>query len=442
MMTLKKNYFINQDINTLYLNLCTTLGDNGIGSQNIRILGNPGAGKTSFLYALKQMSENNQDSILNKFYFYIYHINKSDGLTEEDSYKNEINKNIISAWKEFYNVNGFSDDYMRIESQKLTFKETINLATQYYKENKKLFSKIMIFAVDDVDLLPDEDVIKVVDHILRSLEINSVKKWLCIRKVTIESYAAATKRRVEEFFPDPYTFPKISLFDLVNYRIDKAFDDNRNIKHPFSKILCEDTIVPICEGNMREGLALLKTILENVLPKGFAKKETNELVIQNYIAKSAVETLCSSQKLLDLHSITFKRCSFPLAVDILACIRHHASESIIYGSLTDCCIRRDHLSGNIIGEDNRIAQVRSSDFNAILNKLIEFQLVLKHDKDSYHLTDKGKVLSSFSTRDFYFNYFKNSNQMKIDDDYYWSLSEHQINYPSIVAMYLSTSKLK
>lgn len=69
-------------------------------------------------------------------------------------------------------------------------------------------------------------------------------------------------------------------------------------------------------------------------------------------------------------------------------------------------------------------------------------LLTQYYKDTYHLTDKGKVLSSFSTRDFYFNYFKNNNQMKIDDEHYWSLSEHSINYANIVSMYLSTSSSK
>lgn len=430
------NYYINEDIETLYLNLSTTLEFGGLDSQNVRIIGHPGAGKTSFLYAMKFMSEQeDQDNPLSKYYFYIYHINKSDGLSEEDSYRLEIEKNVLSAWKGFFSLNGFADDFLRIESQKLSYKESINLATLYYKEHKSQFSKIMIFAIDDVDLLPGEDVIKVVNHLLRSLEINSVKKWLSIRRVTIENYPADTKSRVEEFFPDPYDFPKISLLELISHRINKAFKESAP-KIPFNKLLCDETIYPICEGNMREGLAILKTLLENIHPKGFELK-TSEKVIQEYIAKSAIDTLCRSQKLLDLHSQSFRICSFPLAVDILACIRQHSHEPIIYGSTTECCTRRDFLSHNLVGTDDRVAKVRTQDFKQVISKLIEHKLVFKKSKDYYDLTEKGKILSSFSTRMYYFNFHRENNKAIIDDEDYWLLSEHQLDYADIVNNFIT-----
>lgn len=436
--TFEKNYYINEDISTLYNNLTATLEFNGIESQNVRILGHPGAGKTSFLYAMKYMSEYVEDAPLKNYYFYIYHINKSDGLTDEDTYEKEIDKNILLAWKGFFEANNFSDQFLRIDAQNLSLKQKINLATSFYRENKSNFIKVMIFAVDDVDLLPGEDVLRVVNHILRSIEVSSVKKWLSIRRVSIENYSRETKSRVEEFFPDFFDFPKVSLYELVNYRIENSFHNDEKVKNPFSKLLCDETISPICENNMREGLALVKSLLENVFPKGFAKA-TSEKVIQEYVSKSAVETLCISQKLVDLHSMTFKICPFPLAVDILACIRHHSHEPVIYGSVTDCCTRRDFLSNNPVGEEGRHASVRSQDFNKIITTLVEQKLVLRMSKGYYQLTDKGKLLSSFSRRDFYFNFHKNNNKVIIDDELYWELSKHKLDYSNIVSNYLTVA---
>lgn len=429
----KKSYYINDAISTLYNNLTTTLEYNGLASQNIRLLGDPGAGKTSFLYAMKYMSEND-DKILKNYFFYIYHINKSDGLQDGEIYENEIDKHIFIAWKKFYEANNHIDDFIRIESQDITLKQKINLATDFYKENKSTFSKIMIFAVDDVDLLPGDDVLRVVNHILRSIEIGSVKKWLSIRRVSLENYNRETKSRVEEFFPDFFDFPKISLYDLVSYRITNA--STANPKNPFGQLLCDDTISPICEGNMREGLALVKSLLENIPPRKFAL-QTDEKVIQEYISKSAVDTLCRSQKLLNLHSMAFKICPFPLAVDILACIRHHSHEPVIYGSLTDCCTKRDFLSGNILGEEERHAKVRTQDFNMIIKNLIEHKLIIRIAKDYYQLADKGKLISSFAIRDFYFNFHKENGKLVIDDDQYWELSKHKLNYSEIVSNYLT-----
>lgn len=437
--TFEKNYYINDDISTLYSNLTATLEFNGIESQNVRILGQPGAGKTSFLYAMKYMSEYAKDTPLNNYYFYIYHINKSDGLDDEETYEKEIDKNILLAWKGFFDANNFSDQFIRIDAQELTLKQKINLATSYYKDNKSDFIKVMIFAIDDVDLLPGKDVLRVVNHILRSIEVSSVKKWLSIRRVSIENYNRDTKSRVEEFFPDFFDFPKVSLYELVNYRIENSFKLSEKVKNPFNKLLCDETISPICENNMREGLALVKSLLENIFPKGFAKT-TSEKVIQEYVSKSAVETLCISQKLVDLHSMTFKICPFPLAVDILACIRHHSHEPVIYGAITDCCTRRDFLSNYIIGEDERHASVRTQDFNKTINTLVDHLLVVKMSKDYYQLTDKGKLLSSFSRRDFYFNYHKSNNKVIIDDEQYWELSKHKLDYSGIVSNYLTIIK--
>lgn len=433
-----RNYYINEDISTLYHNLTATLEHNGVETQNIRILGNPGAGKTSFLYALKHMSEQDEKSPLHNYYFYIYHINKSDGLSDEETYEAEIDKNILLAWKGFFNINGFKDQFNRMDSQELSLKEKINLSTSYYRDHRDKFAKIMIFAVDDVDLLPGEDVLKVVNHILRTIEVGSVKKWLSIRRISLEKYNGETKSRVEEFFPDFFDFPKVSLFELVSHRIAKAFEGDS--KNPYNKIVCDETILPICEGNMREGLALVKSLLENVFPKNF-KKHTSEKVIQEYVAKSAVDTLCRSQKLIDLHSMTFKICPFPLAVDLLACVRYHAHEPIIFGSLTDCCTRRDYLSDNVIGVNDRHAFVRAPDFKKLLKTLIEHKLIISSSKEYYQLTDKGKILSSFSRRDFYFSFHKDNDKAVIDDEQYWLLSKHKLDYSEIVSNYLTVRKV-
>jgi hypothetical protein len=434
----QKSYYITTEIQSLYENLTASLDNNVLNSSNVRILGRPGTGKTSFLYALKYMSEFPGSDSLTNCYFYIFHINKSDGLKGEDSYKDEINDHILLAWKGFFEANGYGDDYLRISSQKLPAKETMNLATAFYKSRKSDFKKVMIFAVDDVDLLPDSDVIGIVDHLLKSLEISSVKKWLSIRSVTLENYSRETKKRVDEFFPDPYDFPTVSLFDLVNYRIKNSFSNSSIPKLPFEKNLCEGTISPICEGNMREGLALLKTLLENVHPKGF-KATVSEKVIQQYIAKSAVDTLCRSQKLQNLHSITFKNTSFPLAVDILACTRHHAHEPIIYGAVTECCTKRDFLSGNCVGEKGRIAMVRVADFNHVMQLLIDHEFITKGQKERFHITEKGKILSSFATRPHYYLFNRDNNKMVIDDEIYWDLAQHQISHNEIVNNFITVS---
>ncbi|MEZ8574213.1 hypothetical protein AB6C82_05185 [Vibrio splendidus] len=431
-----KSYYQSKDIAAIYTNICETL-KNDANSHNVRLAGDPGAGKTSFLYAIKKMSEHDKnENILSSFFFYIFHINKADG--DSSDYKLEVLYHIKRAWKQFYINAGPKDVYTRFRSQEISTKDLINKLSDYYKNHKKLFTKTMVFIVDDVDLLPGEHVGVVVENVIKNIEINSVKKWLVIRKVTFDNYSAATKQKIEQFFPDPYTFPTISLNELVDFRIENT-SGSESPKLPFSKSLCDETILPICEGSLREGLALLKSILEENLPGKF-KDTTDQSVISNYIENCAIRTLLSSQKLIDLHSRLFRVSSFPIAIDILACARFHSSVEIIYGSVSDCLVERNRKAKNIIGGDESIFKLRQADYNNIMNKLVDHGLVRKEGKDRILISDKGQITSSFSVRDFYFEHSKLKSKLAIDDEIYWQLSEKNINHKEIVDTYLTWKK--
>ncbi|MBL0638697.1 Cdc6/Cdc18 family protein [Aeromonas veronii] len=429
----KKNYYLTSDIATIYTNICETL-ENSVNATNVRISGDPGAGKTSFLYAIKKMSEELSENpgILSRFCFYIFHINKADNNSEE--YKNEISYHVKEAWKQFYQSTGQGHTYTRFKAQNLSIKDLINKLSDYYKDNKQKFGKTLIFIVDDVDLLPGEHVGLVVENIIKCLEINSVKKWLVIRKVTFDNYSAETKLKIEQFFPDPYSFPTISLKELADYRI-KNTCDNASPKHPFKVELCDDIILPICDGSLREGLSLLKSLLEENHPGKF-KTSTDESVISNYIDNCAVKTLLSSQKLIDLHARMFRITLFPIAIDLLACARYHSSINILFGAVSDCLLERNIKSGYLVGNDASIFKLREVDFKETLNILVEHGLLIHDGKNRILLTDKGKITSSFSVRDFYFEYCKQKTKLIIDDEHYWTLSEKNINHKDIVDTFL------
>ena len=429
-----KNYYRAKEIVKLYNNICETL-KNKHSAANIRLSGSPGAGKTSFLYAIKKISERNEsDCILSDFYIYIFHINRAD---DEDGYKEEIIHNIKKAWKGFYSVCNESDQYDRFEGQKLSNKEMINKLGEYYIENKGSFQKIMIFAVDDVDLLPGEHVSNIVDIVLRNMEIGSVKKWLVIRNNTFDNYVASTKIKIEQFFPDPYPYPNISLHELIKFRIKNIVDDkSMTCKNPFSEDLCDEKIIGICEGNMREGLSLLKSILEENLPGSFMNS-TDEKVIQNYLDNCAIKTLMSSQKLIDLHSSMFRFTTFPIAIDVLACSVFHTSIDLLFAGVNDCLLKRNINSGHVVGGKDKEFRLRKADFDNVLFQLAEHGLIdfdknKNKNQNLVKITNKGVITALACVGDYYFEFSKEKNKLSIDDDTYWKLAKKKVDHKKIM----------
>ena len=427
------SYYRDEQIVTLYSNICETL-KGSFSSANVRLAGDPGAGKTSFLYAIKKFSETaTAEHILSNFFFYILHINKVDDLDKEENYKKEIVYHVKRAWKEFYFNCGQVDHYLRFKNQDLSNKDLVNKLSDYYKNHKSKFNKIMVFAVDDVDLLPGDHVSSIVDLVLKNIEIGSVKKWLVIRKTTFDNYSASTKKKIEQFFPDPYQYPSISLYEVVKYRIEKSCIDKK-CKTPFSKESCDNTIMSICEGNMREGLSLLKSVLEENGPGDFSYS-VDEKIIQNYLAKCAVKTLASSQKLIDLHANLFKLSNFPIAVDILLCARQHSSADIVFGGVNDCLLKRNVNAGYLVGGKGHTFKLMQSDFNDVLKLLIEHGLITKPDKSRIKLTEKGLVTASFCNGDFYFDYCYEKNRLHLEDDTYWQLAKRSLDHKEIMDTY-------
>lgn len=434
-----KSYYCHNKIQKLYHNIVTTL-DNGLSSQNIRLTGNPGAGKTSFLYAFKYMCEQEKpDNPLSKFAVYIIHINRTYD-SNDNFYTSEADRHIICAWEHFYQKCKQGDAFKAIKGSSQNDKEIMNRLSDYYKNNKSDFGKIFIIAIDDVDLLKGDQVSHAVEHLLKNIEINSVKKWLSIRRVTLENYNGSTKKKIEEFFPDPYEFPDIPLSEILEYRIKNTSGNISESLNPYSDFLCNEIISPICEYNIRECLGLAKTILEDNLPGKFGPA-TDISVIHPYIQQASVKSLCASQKLIDLHSNSYRISSFPLSVDILGCLQFQTEENIIFAAVDDCCRKRNNLCQNPIGGKSQEFKLRATEFNDVIAILVSHNLIFKQG-NRIQLTERGKVTIAFALRDFYFEYSENVNRLRVGSSLYWKLSSKKINHQEIIDLFITWSNEK
>ena len=391
-----ENYAQTHDIKRLKRNLLETLTGK-FEMQYIRLMGNPGAGKTSFLYSLLKDGNGNDSNIkrlLEQFVFYVFHVNRADSKEFEETIQREIKQ----AWQNYYNAVDLADMFLSITARpSMSIKEQLNELSTYFKNNRDKFSsKVLIFIIDDVDLLPGEQLIDIATTAIKNMEVRAVKKWLVIREETFSGYTAESKSIVCGFFPDHHKFPDISLYEIVEHRIKSRSQVAKSV-NPFSNILCE-TVTRIYSGNLRESLSALKSILEHVDPKGL-KENTNEEFIQQYLNRVSIVAFMREGVLPNLFDKKFRNIPIPIPLDLISLARHVQDESLLFSCVNECANIR-HAKSAIKAQGNIEFRLREESFGFSLKQLIDEGLLIKQGK-TIHLTPKGEVLSVYADREHY-----------------------------------------
>lgn len=310
-------------------------------------------------------------------------------------------------------------------------KEKLNILTDYFKSNKKIFSKVLIFVIDDSDLMKGKDLLDITFQVIKNLEVNSVKKWLVIREITYDGYDSETRSHVDGFFPDRKDFPYVPLYEIVRHRLLNT-SGQRNCKNPFSIPLCNTVLERLFNGNLRESFSMLKTILE-IVPPGKFSKNTDESVIQNYLDKSSINAFFALQILPNLHLSRYRSVELPLPIDILLLAKHVKSLDLLHGGVNSAiAVRADKAR---LSDNESFIKVRGSDFIFSLNKLIDLGLIIK--KGNYiELTSKGYLLADYADRS---NYIELCEELSMEkfNELYWVLAKKVVNH-SMIAMDLLT----
>lgn len=415
----KKSYLICDEIIQFKKNLLTTLTGR-FEQHNIRILGRPGCGKTSFIYYLDNATKYEPNSILNDYVFFIMHINRAHGVSDETL----IREHIIKAWEKYYIACDKGDAFKRILQQQSPIKETNNALSDYFIKHKGEFKKVLILVIDDADLLEGKEVVAIAKDVIKNLEVASVKKWLIIREITYKGYDIEVRKFVDAFFPDRKDFPKVSVKNVVQHRIQNT-SGNIDSKNPFSENLCNLVLERLFDGNMREALSTLKNILEHNSPGDFSKN-TDEKVLQKYIDTVAINSLLKLNYLPNLHDPLYRKTFLPLPLDILMLVKHLHSIELIFATLdTVTTIRTDRLK---VTNTDTIIKVRDDDFQYTLNRLIELGLIEKEGK-AYYLSRKGDLLSDYAGRKHYIDVSKDMTTER--DELYWRLVNTIIDHSAI-----------
>lgn len=404
---LLSNYMLFDEIALLEENMKESLLG-GTNNSCIRFQGLPGAGKTSFLYYLMKKSIFENSELNNKYSFYIFHANKAN----DEEYAYHVKCEIIEAWRIFYTQTGNSDVFRLIDHREENKKAKINELVKYYKNNPELFSKSLIFIIDDVDKLDPKRAYQIAHQVFSDIELRRVPKWISIREATFDSYSQEIKNFLREFFPKIYTLPHSSLHSIISYRIS-AVSYGKG-KNPFSARLCDEIILNLVDGNMRLGLSALQTILENIPPKA-TKSYSSEEYVQQYIEKTSVHTLLDIELLKNIHSNQYRISQYPYASDIIMCALYSTDVNIIFGAISDIMKRKSRISAK--WTVSGYYKARKTDFNHVL-KLLKADKIIKVDGGRIYLTLAGKVLAKYIFRDSYINKtLKNIPDIEKDETY-------------------------
>lgn len=426
----QENYYCCEKLIQLEDNIVETLRS-GSNISNVRLTGVPGAGKTSFVYHLmKKAKFDKQDIIFQKYVFYIFHANKAN----DEHYKKHARQEVMYGLEELFEQCGHHDIYKRIEDRdELNLKGQINMCVRYYKQNIKLFKKTLIFIIDDVDLLDNELAWKIAKTIIQDLEVRTIVKWVSIRGVTYNNYSGVIKRFFEEFFPTIYNIPESSLGDIIQYRIDKMTEATG--KNPYSRDLCDNKVIHLFEGNKRSSLSLLKSILEDNLPKEI-KLHSDERFIKNYINRVAIYTFITKGAISNIHLPRFRSIKmYPLPMDILSCLYYSPNINTISGAVNEIIIKRCNDSPS--WEKERRLVLKTSDISFTLKKLKSENLIYSNEKEMFELTPTGKILCQYLNNQTYIQTCI-SNTPELDRNYqYEEFTRTNINYEKIVTEYIT-----
>lgn len=425
-----ENFFLSDELKRLKTNLLVTLtGDFEI--QNIKFMGRPGCGKTSFINYMIKEAETGKNEILSRYVFYVLYANRAD----PDDLEVTIQSYLLEAWGKYFEICGHSDVFHRIMDRGTSNKSKINVLTDYFKKNKSDFDKIMIFIIDNTDLVSDEIAYNITHSVSANLSLGLVKKWLVLREATYDGYGSKTRNLVDAFFSDNKIFPHVSLYSIIDHRI-KGTTGSKNPKNPFSPELCDLVLERLLDGNFRRALSVLKNILEES-PPGDLQKHIDEKVIRNYFNKNLINNFIKLNILPNLYDPIYRSTSFPLPIDILKMNKHIKFPELLYGAVYQ--VSRIRAEKARIVEDYKYIKIREDDFQYSLERIINLGLAVKSGK-AIEQTKKGSLLSDYIDRKHYIDVCRKLTKEPYSDEIFCKLIDTKINHQKIALDMISWDK--
>ncbi len=417
---------LGQELDNLFLGL---RGEHH--SHNLRIMGAPGCGKTSFVYFLKKILENDPKFIKGGSNYFV-HIGHIEGMKEHDKINEDILlEEIKNALADYYNANGLLKITEDISKQDITIKQKIRKMVDYIKHNSKSFKKVMIFILDDVDTATEGQVLRAASLLHSHLEPARLKLWLNIQNLTFfAKYSKEVRTFIKSFYPNRIVFPKIYLYDIIDYRLQNLNKGLIKALNPFSRNLC-DTIQNVNFGHLRNSLSDLERLLCYILPKGFSSRELSDIdFIKNYLDKSSYNYFMYAGLLPNVHDpINQPLKHIPIIYEVINIVRHYDEVGNFMVSILNDIIK--DKSQRISKLDYTELRIRESDFNQVIKWLKDHDLIEDIGNNRVVFTQKGEVLYNVINTKYYLELCKGVIKTN-PEDLYWKFLEKSVNYQDFV----------
>lgn len=435
-------YVITEELRNFCGTLLLKLKTKRIGHPVVMLEGDPGIGKTTLVYALKAHVTN--DAELNSAYtFYACHANCIDNPDWEREilyHSKQALKALFSSCNQLKLLNQIcadeSDDVDGLRVQINRLKTCIA-----GEKHRNKFKKTLVFVLDNVDTVTDsERVIEAFELINKILEPSIIKKWIVVRPETVRNYSIKQKKRIESFISDHLTMPRVSLFDVVKKRISKTTGNKSKKINPFGPDLCDELVLPLCNGNLRKGLSVLEAVLRDTPPKGFADRKTDKKIIRNYLRKCIVPVLFKENLLVNLHDIRYsiKSMEAPMAYDLLCLTKYSSQQRHLLSMLYDAIDRRNKsLSYSITGRENKYT-IYDHDLDNLLTLLSQDGLVIWDKRqETVILTALGNAHINIATQSYYAQLCEELGAA-LRSSTYWAAAEVDVSHASVAKAFSTT----
>ena len=408
-------------------------------SNNSRIIGFPGVGKTTFLYFLKSILK--KEKTTNKsIKSFLKIIDCVEVIVDDTVDKDLLAQVLYNATKDYFSYfpEVWENQVVKniIQNSEHTLSEKNRHLWNFFHDNLIMFPQRLFLALDGIDTVPENCMVPLSVAIHNALPHKYVRLWLSIRDVRYESLTEKTRMRLNTLFQEPHSFPHVELSGIIEERIRNIETKPDMGKNPFSEQLCS-FLMNFYNGDLRCSLSMMLRILQEVAPKGIEHKTATDInFIQKYIDREAIFVLFTTGEICNLFDVAqgaFR--SFPLEKEVLMALSAHP--------------RIDNILRSVLKEEieTKLSVVKlkfpidavlsETTLQTVLNFLKQRGLIEILGVDVVIITPRGWEMQKIAETEYYISNLCKTNTItrlgrgKVSE-YYWKMAEIRSPYQELV----------
>jgi len=387
-------YYLPETVNEFMDKITSSIID-GYGFNHKTIIGDPGCGKTTFIYYLK--SSLNKRKETSNFHMEILHIQR---MVCKNDYEAVVEDRVINILSRYFSENNLQKEYETLTKDSTSNKISINNIEDFLVERKSKFKKRLIIVIDDVDETPEQTVNDSLRYLYSLVECEQISKWLIARSTTLNNYNENLISFIETKFPQRMTFPKVDLFGIIEKRVKF---DNPNGINPFIPEVCHH-IITTHNNDLRVSVSNSIAFLENLSPPKTAKN--NPKFAGHYFLTNFTKVMTEIGVFPNIYSNAISHL-FPIEKDvflILAATNRFSSGnlSILEGHYRNIY---ENIHNKTFISESYLINLDMDHVNEAISLLKNNRLIIestrKTMKGFFKLTPKGESFVRFVTENYY-----------------------------------------